>query len=204
VSDNGPENRRTLEDRTGPVTSGAATRVAGRTWSASAWGSRGRRFKSCRPDRSSGRHLITRCRPELRKQSILRSSSRSLSVLSGRLIDGGWSNSGARRRGRRNGVTVCSRLLSRLATADARWAQLASDASTRSSPSDDRLPRSKGVSTGLWVPETLHTSRGLLILADQASEPDPVSDAVRLASRALGRCRSGAAWPRLRCGRWWL
>ena len=113
------------------------------------WGSRGRRFKSCRPDGSSGRHLITRCRPELRKRFILRSSSRSSSVLSGRLIDGNWSKSGALVFRPRNGVTVCSRLLYRLATVDARWAQLASDASTRSSPSDDRLPRSKGVSTGL-------------------------------------------------------
>ena len=53
-----------------------------------------------------------------------------LSVLCGRLIDRNWSKSGALVFRLRNGVTVCSRLLSRLATADTRWAQLASDAST--------------------------------------------------------------------------
>ena len=50
LSDNDPENHRTPEDGTGPLTSANAVRTAGRTWSGSAWGSRGRRFKSCRPD----------------------------------------------------------------------------------------------------------------------------------------------------------
>jgi hypothetical protein len=38
----------------------------------------------------------------------------------------------------------------------------------------------------LWVPETPHTSRDLLILVEQSTEPVAPSDGVRLARGALG------------------
>jgi hypothetical protein len=38
----------------------------------------------------------------------------------------------------------------------------------------------------LWVPETLHTSRDLLILVEQSAEPVPPSDGVHLACCAAG------------------
>ena len=38
----------------------------------------------------------------------------------------------------------------------------------------------------LWVPETPHTSRDLLILVEQSTEPVAPSDGVRLARRLLG------------------
>ena len=63
------------------VAAGAVGKVAGIGGAANddaGWGGRCR-FKSCRPDGSSGRHLITRCRPELRKRSNLRSFSQRLS-----------------------------------------------------------------------------------------------------------------------------
>ena len=42
------------------------------------------------------------------------------------------------------------------------------------------------VRPGLWVPETPHTSRDLLILVEQSTEPVAPSDGVRLARRPLG------------------
>jgi hypothetical protein len=44
------------------------------------------------------------------------------------------------------------------------------------------------------------TSRDLLILAAPSAEPITSSDGVRLACCAAGSGRSGAAWPRVRCG----
>jgi len=38
----------------------------------------------------------------------------------------------------------------------------------------------------LWVPETLHRSRDLLILVEQSTEPVAPLDGVRLACRPLG------------------
>ena len=38
----------------------------------------------------------------------------------------------------------------------------------------------------VWVPETPHTSRDLLILVEQSTEPVAPSDGVRLARRRLG------------------
>jgi hypothetical protein len=38
----------------------------------------------------------------------------------------------------------------------------------------------------LWVPETPHTSRDLLVLVEQPTEPVVPSDAVRVARRSLG------------------
>jgi hypothetical protein len=39
---------------------------------------------------------------------------------------------------------------------------------------------------GVWVPETSHTSRDLLVLVEQSTEPVPPSDGVRIARRPLG------------------
>jgi hypothetical protein len=50
LSDNRSENDRTSADDVGRLTCTEVVQAAGRAWSGSAWGSRGRRFKSCRPD----------------------------------------------------------------------------------------------------------------------------------------------------------
>ena len=53
----------------------------------------------------------------------------------------------------------------------------------------------------MWVPETPHTSRDLLILVKQSTEPVPPLDSVRLAGRVLGEWSKGsglaerAVWP---------
>src|SRR6478752_7189723 len=44
----------------------------------------------------------------------------------------------------------------------------------------------------LWVPETPHTSRDLLILVEQPTEPVAPSDSVRLVRRGLGEWWRGA------------
>ena len=55
--------------------------------------------------------------------------------------------------------------------------------------------------SGLWVPETPHTSRGLLILVEQSAEPVAPSDGVRLARGRLGEWSEGSGlaerpvWP---------
>jgi hypothetical protein len=38
----------------------------------------------------------------------------------------------------------------------------------------------------LWVPETLHASRNLVIFVEQSAEPVAALDGVRLARRPLG------------------
>ena len=53
----------------------------------------------------------------------------------------------------------------------------------------------------LWVPETLFTSRDLLIFVEEAAEAVVSLGLVDLGRRAVGECPCGAAWPRLRCGR---
>jgi hypothetical protein len=53
----------------------------------------------------------------------------------------------------------------------------------------------------LWVPETLHTSRDLLVLVEQSAEPFAPSDRVRIAPRPPGEWSQGsglakrAVWP---------
>jgi hypothetical protein len=96
------------------------------------WGSRGRRFKSCRPDRPKGGISHHEVPPffmsDLRRRAYCR-SCRALIVdlqmimaCQHRLTK--WSKTGAPRQRARNGVNVCSRLLGRLTTVEDRWAQL--------------------------------------------------------------------------------
>jgi hypothetical protein len=54
----------------------------------------------------------------------------------------------------------------------------------------------------VWVPVTLHTSRHLLILVEQSAESVVSSYVVDLGVARWGSGRRGAAWPRVRCGRW--
>ena len=60
-------------------------------------------------------------------------------------VHGNWSKSGARRRSRRNVVTICSRFLGRLAPVRDRRAQFGSGGYVRSSRIVDRLCRGQGV-----------------------------------------------------------
>jgi hypothetical protein len=56
-------------------------------------------------------------------------------------------------------------------------------------------------SMSLWVPQTPHTSRDLLILVEKPTEQVMASDLVDLGCCPVGSSCKGEAWPRARCGR---
>jgi hypothetical protein len=51
---------------------------------------------------------------------------------------------------------------------------------------DQAIDQAGWVRSWLWVPETLHRSRHLLILVEQSIEPVKASDVVRLACLGVG------------------
>jgi hypothetical protein len=97
-----------------------------------AWGSRGRRFKSCRPDGLQGGIHQVGCRPDLRLCYVLAIFNRSCSVQIGRSIERVWSKSGAPVPGPRNGVRVCSRTPATLTAVRSCWGRFGSLCLSRS------------------------------------------------------------------------